>query len=73
LAEIRILNGWNVSAHRGGRIIEDADGEPGVEEKFGLEFIEMHPVETGNVIKFICDREVRDAIIEAWTGVVPAR
>jgi hypothetical protein len=73
LAETRILNGWMVSAHRGGRIVESEDGEPGVEEKFGLEFIEMYPIETGNSIKFICDRDVRDAIIEAWTGVVPAR
>lgn len=64
MAQRIYLEGWNAGARKVSVPVE-TDGEPQIEDRWELGFIE---IATGNRIMFVMNREVRDELVRQLTG-----
>ncbi len=67
MAKQEILQGWKVGATKVPFPVPIDGGEPRIEERWNLGFIENG---TGNRISFLMDRDTRDHLIRQLTGGV---
>ncbi len=70
MAKHEILQGWNIGAAKVTVPIQGKNGQPSMEERWDLRFIENG---TGNLISFLMDKDTRDHVVRQLTsGVVLA-
>jgi len=70
MARTEVLQGWNVGARKIQMPVQGDNGDPGLEERWELGFIE---VGSGNRIVFVMDKNTRDVLVRQLTsGIVLA-
>ncbi len=65
MAKHEILEGWNVGASKTQVPVPGKNGQPAIEERWVLDFVENG---TDNRISFLMNKETRDHVVRQLTG-----